>query len=178
MKKCFKCEIEKPLDDFYVHPQMGDGHLNKCKECTKKDVKKDYIKNIVNPEWHQKEKDRGRNKYHRLKYLGKNKPSYESKKKTQDLYKMKYPEKILAMSKSGHIHAPDGLEKHHWSYNPEHYKDVLFISMIDHNTAHRFMIYDQERAMYRTINGELLDTKQSHIKYINNYIENKIENER
>jgi len=41
MKKCFKCENEKLIDDFYKHPAMGDGHLNKCKECTKKDVRED-----------------------------------------------------------------------------------------------------------------------------------------
>lgn len=39
MKTCFKCNQEKPIDDFYVHKQMGDGHLGKCKECTKQDAK-------------------------------------------------------------------------------------------------------------------------------------------
>jgi len=37
-KKCFKCGKEKPLDDFYSHPRMKDGHLGKCKACTKSDV--------------------------------------------------------------------------------------------------------------------------------------------
>lgn len=170
MKVCFKCGIEKPLTEYYVHKQMNDGHLGKCKDCAKNDTKlrNNVLSNDAN--WVESEKTRGREKYHRLNYKGKFKQSPESKKKTTDRYNKKYPEKRKCKSKMGKSKAKEGNNFHHWNYNLEHAKDVIELSIADHNKVHRFLKYNQKTFMYKDLNGKLLYTKKLHLKYINDVI--------
>ena len=170
MKTCFKCGLSKEITEFYKHPQMEDGHLNKCKGCAKNDVKEREIRLRDNPEWIESERKRGRKKYHRLyKGMGRSKP--DNNKRWVD----KFPEKRIAHLRSQHLKKQfENVEKHHWSYNEEHYKDVIWLTKKHHMKTHRFLVYDQERLMYRRCDTfELLDTKERHEEFIKFCIETK-----
>ena len=72
IKKCFKCDESKPLSEYYAHPRMRDGHLNKCKDCTRQDVDRRYRALTATPEGLEAERARGRNKHKRLYSKGRN----------------------------------------------------------------------------------------------------------
>jgi len=162
-KVCFKCKKEKPLSEFYKHKKMADGHLNKCMDCTKKDVMDNYETNAKCPVYVEKERKRGREKYHRL-YEGTGKASQERGQRWVDKYPEKRAASLYAYKK---VNTPPGKENHHWSYLEDHWLDVIFLTKKEHMKAHRFIIYDQERRMYRRADtGELLDTKKEHVYFI------------
>lgn len=70
-KKCFKCGTVKSLDQFYRHSKMGDGHLGKCIECTKRDVdEREKRLRASDPEWLARERERCREKQTKRRAAG------------------------------------------------------------------------------------------------------------
>ena len=199
-KICILCEKEKEISDFYKHPKMPFGVDSKCKECVKEraKIREEKLRKDIN--WVEKERDRGREKHHRLysniqdkkldsqnrriwmteeerKYSEKeNKNRYlkkypNAKKESVTRYKIKYPEKVKAKNASSHLKSIiKGNHLHHWNYNIEFAKDVIELNAKDHAKIHRFISYDKETFMYKTLDGVLLDTKEKHLNAINTII--------
>lgn len=46
MKQCRRCGETLHLSAYYEHPQMADGYLNICKECTKRRISNDRDTNL------------------------------------------------------------------------------------------------------------------------------------
>lgn len=171
MKQCFKCGLTKPLSEFYPHKQMADGHLNKCKDCNKRDTKNRTDTLMNDPAFVESERTRGRKKYHRL-YSKSLKPYVKNDSGFK--WAQRFPEKLAAKKYSTNKLVPKGFEGHHWSYNLPDVKNVIALIKKHHMKAHRFLIYDQERMMYRRYDTlELLDTKESHEVFIKHCIQNK-----
>lgn len=167
MKKCIKCGIEKELSEFHNHPRMADGTLNKCKVCVRSYVKGYNTEKLLDPDFHELEKERQREKYYRLGYKEKHKPSTENKKKVIRRYNDKYPEKKLCKQMVDRLKKNKGYHLHHWCYKEEFGLDVIELEIENHYLLHLHIIYDQEFMMYRNSKGVLLDSKQSHIDLLN-----------
>jgi hypothetical protein len=157
MKTCFKCHITKPLSEFYRHPKMSDGHLNKCKSCTKKDTQKrtDYLR-ANDPEWVEDELARQRLKERKRRELGLASPASPA---TIYKWRKNNPQKRAAHSAVQYALESGKLQKlpcsvcgvknahaHHDDYSKP--LDVIWLCSRHHHERH-VLLRQQQRALKR-----------------------------
>lgn len=163
-KICIRCGIKKSISEFYTHQQMGDGHLNKCKMCCKKDAVYNYKKKSKNVWFIETERRRGREKYKRLNY------------------KEKYPcNKIQNFGDTKNLHRKlitHGYnmvmnEAHHWNYNLP--RQGFMLSRKCHKLLHKYLKFDVGTKCFKW-NEQILNNINLHREFIKSvFIENNID---
>lgn len=148
-KACFKCGEVKRLSEFYKHPRMADGHLNKCKDCTKKDVKGNREENLDRIQ--EYDRQRGRNMSDARK-SNRWKPPPELRALYLKRSEEKYPERRKASTAlrtailSGKVQRPNHCEfcgkeckphGHHSSYAEDMWLMVTWLCSSCHGEVHR-----------------------------------------
>lgn len=141
MKTCFKCLQSLPLEAFYKHSRMGDGHLNKCKECTKADALAHRLKNLE--------------KYRSYDRMRASMP-HRVKQRTQIAkdYQAKYPERRAANNAVNNAVRDGKLRKHPcWvcgakalAHHPDYSRplDVVWLCQPHHKQAHALVANDPD----------------------------------
>lgn len=158
MKTCFKCGAEKPLSEFYKHPGMADGHLNKCKECNKRDVRKnrqdkreyylDYDRNRPNhTERVRRGSDVAKKKYKEDESYRESIIVTKRKWAENNEHKKKAHQEVSNALRDGRLTKLNSCEHcdktgcaiqgHHWSYEPEHRLDVIWLCSVCHGKEHK-----------------------------------------
>ena len=96
-KKCTGCGELKPVDEYYIHPRMSGGHVNRCKDCYREYSKKRRADNAEKIRAYDRQRDslphrvKARKEYaEMLKKTGKRK-DYERERRKR--YAEKNPEK-------------------------------------------------------------------------------------
>jgi ribosome-binding protein aMBF1 (putative translation factor) len=153
-KVCKKCGKELSIDNFYAHYEMLDGHLNICKECTKKRVSKHRINNIEKVRLYDRKRGKTEDRLNKNKIRSRNVLKYK-KKDYLNKYNNKYPEKYIAHNMINNL-LRDGkikksikcefcgkddcvIEGHHFDYNKPN--EVIWLCHKCHMKLHR-IYYD------------------------------------
>ena len=135
-KLCTTCFVEKTLEtDFYKHPQMADGYLNKCKECVKRRVTNHRDSNV----------ERIR-EYDRQRFKHNPKRKQQSRENTVK-FRRENPEKYTAQTAVGNAIRDGKLKRqncckcgkkahaHHEDYSRP--LDVIWLCPLHHAEVHR-----------------------------------------
>lgn len=140
---------------------MADGHLNKCKDCAKKDVKANYEKKSKDDEWMEKERVRGREKYRRLGYASK---GFSSIREI-------CPQNANISKRLRNLgYSTDGKEAHHWNYNKPY--SIFLISRKAHHRLHQHLIVNTSDKYCYKDNGEPITSEDDAAEYFSDVLSN------
>lgn len=156
-KKCFKCGETKHLSLFYKHSQMADGHVNKCKECNKHDVRENYS----DKNEYYKEYDKQRNKdKESLRIVNRKKREKTARHCRKNVYGhdpvlsdemvKKATTKVSNATRDGRLKRETScfccgsdkyVQAHHASYDEDMWLVVTWLCASCHQTLHKAFMY-------------------------------------
>lgn len=189
-KVCTKCKEKKSVNDYHKQKKGKYGVTSVCKVCKSEIKKRDWKVTKNDKELYQVHKERVAEHYRKKskdkkwmerkrkaqrkicrkdyarKYYNDNREAYRVYKKRT---RKRYPEKEKARRATINMKI-DGKHLHHWSYNEEHYTCVIPLSPLDHAKIYRFLIYDNNSFYFKDSKGNLLNTRNKHLEYINSIL--------
>jgi hypothetical protein len=147
MKTCRECGINKPMNEYYKHKAMADGHLNKCKSCVRSRVG-NHMKE--NADYYKKYDKQRANLPHRVearKAYAKTEQGKIAIKRAREKYAAIYPLRRAAhiitgnairdgvLKKQPCLVCGDNSEAHHPDYSRP--LDVVWLCANHHREAHK-----------------------------------------
>lgn len=162
-KTCFKCLESLPLNSFYVHKAMADGRLNKCKNCTKKQV---VIYQKLNREKvlaYDKKRNMIPQRLDAIKAFSKTEAGKKIQRKAQQTYRHEHPDRKHAHSlvfqalKNGLLNrlpcivCGETAEAHHPDYSRP--LDVIWLCSMHYREVHRMHRQNFLNGSTATLNG-------------------------
>ncbi len=131
MKICFKCGEKLPLSEFYRHRQMADGHLGKCKKCTRLDSTTNRNNNLERIRAY----DRARRNRQPPEYYAEYKANYPNKYKAKNMVNNAIRDGKLFRENCSTCGADERIHGHHDDYLKP--LNVRWLCAVCHKQWHR-----------------------------------------
>ena len=143
-KTCFKCQRVLPRTEFYAHPQMGDGLLGKCKDCTRSDVRKRYYEKHDDVMLYEKSRGSKRGDgSNKRKYLREYRERYKEKRVAHYALRNAVRDKRIKKMPCATCMSWENVEAHHTDYSKP--LDVVWLCVEHHKIAHGVIPLDSPR---------------------------------